>query len=334
MTKSSTFAPAADAPDAGQVEIEIFRAGPVRDARGTDRHYSRAELQQLADDYNAASAAEQAPLVIGHPKDNAPAYGWIARLALKGDTLTATVRDIAQPVIDAVRARHFSKVSSSLWPADHPSNPRSGQTWLRHVGLLGGAAPAVPGLAALSFAAPDDIITLEFNSQEAAMADVQTPDAAAAAQRQADLDAREAALSKREAEFTAARDSFAKDRAAARRADTAAFVEAQVAAGRVAPAIREELTEFMVALDDEAAIEFSAASKQSASAWFRTLLASARPVIDFSAAAPDGARDADAGEDGSRALSQQALEYQAEQAAKGIAIDIAAAVRFVKTRAG
>ena len=58
--------------------IEIFRAGTHRDDAGNTHTFTRAQLQELADSYNAA--LREAPLTVGHPKDNLPAYGWVQRV--------------------------------------------------------------------------------------------------------------------------------------------------------------------------------------------------------------------------------------------------------------
>jgi hypothetical protein len=54
------------------------------------------------------------------------------------------------------RAGYFKKCSSSFYTPDSPSNPKPGVYYLRHVGFLGAAAPAVKGLRDATFAASEE----------------------------------------------------------------------------------------------------------------------------------------------------------------------------------
>ena len=63
--------------------IEIFKAGKRTDANGVEVEITTADLQQAVDAYNINF--HESPAVIGHPKHNAPAYGWVKRLELDGD---------------------------------------------------------------------------------------------------------------------------------------------------------------------------------------------------------------------------------------------------------
>ena len=65
--------------------IHLARAGRYRDAHGRAVALDAATLKELAEAYDAA--AFKAPLVLGHPADGAPAYGWIEKLTVDGDDL-------------------------------------------------------------------------------------------------------------------------------------------------------------------------------------------------------------------------------------------------------
>ena len=55
--------------------IEIFRPGRHTDDQGIAHHFSEADVDGMAASYNPA--LREAPLTVGHPKDNLPAYGWV-----------------------------------------------------------------------------------------------------------------------------------------------------------------------------------------------------------------------------------------------------------------
>ncbi len=136
--------------------IDICRAGTWRDMQGHDVRLDADRLDRIV---AAHATADPAPVVVGHPEADAPAYAWVAALRRAGDRLQATLRDIAPSFREAVEAGRYSGRSIAL----------QGDT-LRHVGFLGGRAPAVPGLAPTRFAAAPEAVI--------AFADDDTADAA------------------------------------------------------------------------------------------------------------------------------------------------------------
>ena len=134
-------------------EKAIIRAGVFNDNAGKPHTFTKGDLAALVENYNAAAADEAnlAPAVIGHPETNAPAYGWVKQLKMVGDTVVALIAPTVKEFADAVRNKIYPKVSVSVFRAAATSNPTPGQLTLRHVGFLGGAAPAVPGLPLASF---------------------------------------------------------------------------------------------------------------------------------------------------------------------------------------
>lgn len=130
--------------------IEIFRAGRHTAMSGAVLSFGEADLQGAAAAYDPA--VHEAPLVVGHPKDNGPAYGWVRSLAVAGSTLQAEPHQVDEAFAELVRAGRFKKVSASFYTPDAPANPKPGSWYLRHVGFLGAQPPAVKGLKAVAFA--------------------------------------------------------------------------------------------------------------------------------------------------------------------------------------
>jgi len=126
--------------------IHIYRAGKHRDSAGVERNITAADLATVAANYNSQTAHE-APLCVGHPESNSPAYGWFGRVLAKGNDLYAETKSILPEMVGACKKGLFKKVSASFY-LDGKLRP----TNLRHVALLGGAAPAVKGLEQFCFA--------------------------------------------------------------------------------------------------------------------------------------------------------------------------------------
>ena len=125
-------------------KIEIFRAGKRPDSSGNLTEIKISQLAQAVTAYDPN--LHEAPAVIGHPKDNAPAYAWVKGLSLEGDTLKSELAQIDPEFSEMVQAGRFKKVSASFYLEDSPHNPKPGKLYLRHVGFLGAMPPAVKGL--------------------------------------------------------------------------------------------------------------------------------------------------------------------------------------------
>ena len=150
--------------------IEVFRPGVFTALNGQTVTYSAEDVAALAESYDAEGAP--APVVVGHPKTDSPAYGWVKRLRWDADAerLYAEIGDVAPEFEQAVREGRYKKISISLFPPASPANPRPGKPYLKHVGFLGGAAPAVPGLRPVSLGAPGDAVTIELSDPDISLA--------------------------------------------------------------------------------------------------------------------------------------------------------------------
>ena len=126
--------------------IDIFRAGRHIDDQGTERVFTEGDINDIAQGYRPA--VREAPLVVGHPATDGPAVGWVAELRRgAGDVLQMRAKQVDERFAEAVKSARFKKRSAALYPPSHPSNPNPGKWYLRHVGFLGAAQPAIAGLA-------------------------------------------------------------------------------------------------------------------------------------------------------------------------------------------
>ena len=132
--------------------IEIFRGGKQVDSEGVEHDGDELIAKAVAKfDPNF----HEPPVVVGHPKDNSPAFGWVEALktGIKdgAQVLYAKMRDVAPEFRQAVEKGLYKKRSASFYP----------DGMLRHVGFLGAAPPAVKGLADLRFV-DEPAVTFEF----------------------------------------------------------------------------------------------------------------------------------------------------------------------------
>jgi hypothetical protein len=119
--------------------IEIFKTGTHTDSEGRTKTWGDSDLEHIASSYDPIK--NEAPIVIGHPETNAPAYGWVEKIKKEGASLYMKIKDAVPEFVDMVKRGLFKKRSISIFP----------DGTLRHVGFLGAAAPAVKGLKDIAF---------------------------------------------------------------------------------------------------------------------------------------------------------------------------------------
>lgn len=284
--------PAAALPDG----IEIFRAGRHTDDAGGIHEFSEADIAGMVASYDPA--LREAPLTVGHPASNLPAYGWVASLNRTADgRLAMDTRAVEPQFAEMVREQRFPKRSASFYPPSHPNNPKPGGWYLRHVAFLGAQPPAIAGLKDIQFAEADNLGVVNFSEASATTTPPQkdTMDK----EMQAQLDAANkvtadlnAALLASQAATKQATDKLASFAEAARVQRTAghvSFAEGEVKAGRLLPKDQGAAVAVLDLLADAQPVEFSEGNgtqKVTPVEWLKGLIASAKPVISFGEHAP------------------------------------------------
>jgi hypothetical protein len=130
---------------------EVFKAGLHTDANGNEREWTEEDLNAIIEKYNNQLPDERhdAPVVIGHPVNNSPAYAWVEQLKKNGDTIEAKFSQIDPQFEELIKEGRYKKVSIALYP----------DMMLRHVGFLGAVPPAVKGLKDSEFSGEKQFIS-------------------------------------------------------------------------------------------------------------------------------------------------------------------------------
>jgi len=132
--------------------IPVFQGGSQTDSAGRV-HDGTALIDKAVETFNAAR--HEPPVVIGHPKENGPAFGWVEGLKKEGNTLLAKIKQVEPSFADMVKRGLFKKRSAAFYPDGS----------LRHIGFLGAMPPAVKGLPDVAFAEAD-ALTFEFSDYQ------------------------------------------------------------------------------------------------------------------------------------------------------------------------
>lgn len=221
--------------------IDVFRTGHFRDMTGGAQTYREDDLRRIAASYDRD--VHPAPVVIGHPETDAPAYGWVEALFVQDGVLKATLEETAPAFADMVKAGRYKKVSICLFVPRSPNNPKPGDFYLKHVGFLGAAAPAVPGLRPVKFSGPPACAVELYQDNPA----------------------------------FASGDELAQLRRLVREGE----VERLIAEGRVLPALRNEVIAFAASLDDAETVSFAEGQAATRKDWFMSYLARQPKVVSF-----------------------------------------------------
>lgn len=295
-----------------EIEIEAFRADSP-----ASRGITAAHIADAAAAFDPAT--QRVPVVMGHPGNDqdAPAFGEISGARADGDRLFVKIKNLAQAAVDGVKESRILNRSIAFWHPNHPSNPAPGKYSLRHLGLLGGAAPAIPGMAPLRFAADDGDVPGHIVADgepgaaviyAAPEAPAQLPSideiAAAVAAKLTpaqtptqqenftvptpeELEAREAELARKETAFAAREQEAAQRDKEAREAANTTFAADLVKAGKFPAGLQGKLVQILNAMPTEA-LTFAADDVAPPADGLKAILGAATPVIQFSTTTPAG----------------------------------------------
>lgn len=301
--------------------IELFRTGTHTDSSGKTQTWTEQDLDTIVAKYDPS--AHEAPAVIGHPKDNAPAYAWVESLKREGISLWGKFKQVLPEFAEAVAQGSYKKRSIALYP----------DMTLRHVGFLGAQPPAIKGLQDIAFEEGKECIMIEFSESE-----VEDEKDEQIKALQAQLEAskqNEAALETKFAEASAA--VLTKEEAAnklkieldairneTRGKEREVFVDALIAQGKLTPAMRQMAID-VISICDAVGMWTFAEGEASASEKVESFLSSLPQVVKFGEMDDPGAGiNVDLSDP--KVIAAKAIEFQESKAKEGITVSTAQAV--------
>jgi len=257
----------------------IFKTGTHTNSKGQTQEYTPEHLDKIVSNYKPSEY--EAPIVVGHPKENGPAFGWIESLKRIGNVLYAKPKQVVVEFADAVKKGMYKNRSVALNP----------DMSLRHVGFLGAVPPAVKGLgdiefneekdAVIEFQEPEDEFSELYRENEAKIAELEEKVAKFAglaeelvitksAQQQAEEELNRLSLRIRTAEFQQ-------------------FLNERIAFGNLLPAQTESASKILEALavveltekDNAKVFEFSDKTAADPVKLFKEFLENQPKIIEF-----------------------------------------------------
>ncbi|GIX17706.1 MAG: hypothetical protein KatS3mg119_1892 [Rhodothalassiaceae bacterium] len=214
-----------------------------------------ADIQAIAAAYDPERY--QAPVVIGHPKTDDPAWGWVTAASARDDGLWLDV-ELLPEMAELVREGRYRAVSVALWTPTAAGNPVPGVWSLRHLGFLGAQPPAVKGLTPVRIDAAEhggDVVVVTMSERgdpaegRKKETDMPKDDDVKLAERLAELERRQAELERREAEAKRRADELARREAELARQRAKVELEQLARDGRIAASQVEDLAGVLTVLE-------------------------------------------------------------------------------------
>lgn len=229
--------------------FQIFKTGRHTDMKGNTREWTVEDLDRIVASYKPAE--HEAPIVIGHPSTDSPAFGWVEKLEREGDVLYAYPKEVHPEFEKLVEAGTYKNRSIALFPDGR----------LRHIGFLGGTPPAVTGLKPVEFSAGEAAEYSFF--QDSGSQDTGNQDT------EDKHKGNEQRIAELEAEIRKLKEAKEKEEAEA-------FADSLVKAGKIKPDLKGAVTEIIVKLSPASNLsrgsEFAASDAVGVLAQFRELL--------------------------------------------------------------
>ena len=328
--------------------FDVFRCGTHVDRFGREVTVTEDDIDRAISSYEKDSA----PIVVGHPALNSPAYGWIGAFRRVGDVVQAKASQVADEFADLVQRRLYKNRSLAFGPG----------LKFRHVGFLGAQPPAVKGLKDIQFSDEEDYMTVEFSetaNTPAADAETAAPPAAdpnpSAAPAQPDAEAAqsgkdeeaeaetekphdqpagsdEMAALKTELEAAKAaaaklQNELAQVKTKQRRAEFAEFTGALVKSGQLPQAQQTSVCDFMECLDSAGTYEFAEGAEPVLDR-FKRLLNTLLTPVEFAEVAVSGTAAAPS-KGGAQAYAERICAYRAEQTKLGRHVNASEAMAHI-----
>lgn len=123
---------------------EIFKTGKHKDSKGRERTYTTDDLDKICSNFSQTNP--DVPICVGHPKQTAPAYGWVNSVKRIGEGLYCDYKQVQDSFKNAVNSGLYKTRSICVDP---------NTMTLKHVAFLGATPPAIKGLEEFCFSEDD-----------------------------------------------------------------------------------------------------------------------------------------------------------------------------------
>ncbi len=133
------------------------------DSDGDEVLIDLAFLEAVVTNFENTKHLHQPPAVIGHPKSDAPAFGYVTALRVKDGRLERQFSEVNPEFEEIVKTGAYKKRSDAFY-LDSRTAPGGLVPALRHVGFLGAQPPAIKGIADIHFSEEGRTVDVEVDT--------------------------------------------------------------------------------------------------------------------------------------------------------------------------
>ena len=127
------------------ITLTLLTAGVYPLSKDLQISLDEFDLGRMAGAFNDMKPPRPAPIVIGHPANDAPSYGIINRLGMADGTLLGYAEDLNDSFRRGMKEGLYPRYAAQFFGPDNPDNPVPGRFFLKHVGFRGPVPPSVKG---------------------------------------------------------------------------------------------------------------------------------------------------------------------------------------------
>jgi len=130
---------------ADYLPLELLATGVYSLSKDRLIRLDEHDMFRMVGAFNDMKPPRPAPIVIGHPDDDAPSYGLVSRLDYVDGRLTAVAEDINDSFWRGLKEGLYPRYAAQFFCPDNPDNPAPGRFFLKHVGFMGPVPPSIRG---------------------------------------------------------------------------------------------------------------------------------------------------------------------------------------------
>lgn len=127
------------------IPLTLLSAGVYLLTKDAQVSFDEFALGRMEAAFNGMRPARPAPIVIGHPADDAPSYGMVNHLRVIDGSLIGYAEEVSESFRHGMNDGLYPRYGAQFFGPDNPDNPAPGCWFLKHVGFRGPVPPVVRG---------------------------------------------------------------------------------------------------------------------------------------------------------------------------------------------
>lgn len=126
--------------------LQLLAAGAYPLSKDQQIYFDERDLHRMSAAFNGDQKPPRlAPVVIGHPENDAPSFGEVYFLKVQDGNLIGYAQNLSDSFRRSMREGGYPRYAAQFFAPENPRNPVPGSWFLKHVGFRGKVPPSVRG---------------------------------------------------------------------------------------------------------------------------------------------------------------------------------------------